>query len=81
MRLARLNNGHGLKHKLILKMMGLMMRSDPPDVMRMLFYRSGFLGKPFGDLTHTVMRESKEWSLGECELFAAFVSRLNQCPF
>ncbi len=81
MRLTRLNNGHGLKHKLILKMMGLMMRSGPSDVMRMLFYRPRFLGKPFGDLTHAVMRGSKEWSLGECELFAAFVSRLNQCPF
>ena len=81
MRLTKLDNGQGLKHKLILKMMRLMMRSDPPDVLRLLFYRQGFFGKPFGDLTHAVMRESEEWSLGECELFAAFVSRQNQCPF
>jgi hypothetical protein len=81
MRLTRLNNAHSIKHKLILSVMRLMMRTDPPDVMRLLFYRPAFFGKPFGEVTHATMRESKEWSVGECELFAAFVSRQNQCPF
>jgi hypothetical protein len=31
--------------------------------------------------THRVMRGPSEWSPGERELFAAFVSRVNQCPF
>jgi len=28
-----------------------------------------------------VMRGPSDWSVGERELFAAFVSSLNQCPF
>jgi hypothetical protein len=27
------------------------------------------------------MRGPSEWTVGERELFAAFTSRLNQCPF
>jgi hypothetical protein len=27
------------------------------------------------------MRKARHWSTGELELFAAFVSRLNGCPF
>ena len=81
MRLARLDNGQSLKHRLMLKVMGWVMRTDPPDVLRTLLYRPKFLGNAFGALTQSVMRGSKEWSDGECELFAAFVSRKNQCPF
>ena len=57
------------------------MRTDPPDVLRTLLYRPEFFGKAFGTLTQSVMRHSQEWSDGECELFAAFVSRKNHCPF
>jgi hypothetical protein len=32
-------------------------------------------------LTQQVMRGPSPWSLGERELFAAFVSRVNRCPF
>ena len=31
--------------------------------------------------THALMRGPSEWTVGERELFAAFVSRVNQCPF
>jgi hypothetical protein len=31
--------------------------------------------------THAVMRGPSEWTVGERELFAAFTSKLNQCPF
>jgi len=27
------------------------------------------------------MRDGKHWTLGELELFAAFVSKLNQCEY
>lgn len=81
MRLKRLENCHRLRQKLMLLMMGLIMRSRAPDVVRTLLYRPEFFGKPFSGITHSVMRLSREWSAGECELFAAFVSRKNQCPF
>ena len=81
MRLKQLENGHRLRQKLLLRMMGLIMRGRVPDVMRTLLYRPEFFGKPFAGVTHSVMRLSRQWSAGECELFAAFVSRKNQCPF
>ena len=38
-------------------------------------------GRPHSLHTHAVMRGPSDWSVGERELFAAFVSRLNQCHF
>ncbi len=81
MRLKQLENSHRLRQKLLLLMMGLIMRSRVPDVVRTLLYRPEFFGKPFSGITQSVMRLGREWSAGECELFAAFVSRKNQCPF
>ena len=81
MRLKKLENSHRLRQKLQLRMMQLLTRSRVPDVIRTLLYRPELFGKPFCSITHSVMRLSREWSAGECELFAAFVSRKNQCPF
>jgi hypothetical protein len=58
-----------------------MMGTRVPDVLRTIFYRPDFFGRHFTALTQTVMRESRHWSAGECELFAAFVSRKNKCLF
>jgi hypothetical protein len=52
-----------------------------PGVVRTLFYRKEFFGGPFTELTQQVMRGPSPWSVGEREIFAAFVSRLNQCVF
>jgi uncharacterized peroxidase-related enzyme len=52
-----------------------------PGVVRTLRYRKGFFGRPFSELTQQVMRGPSPWSVGERELFAAFVSRINQCVF
>ena len=81
MRLEQLENSHRLRQKLMLLMMRLVMGRRVPDVVRTLLYRPEFFGKPFAEVTQSVMRLSREWSAGECELFAAFVSRKNQCPF
>ena len=40
-----------------------------------------FFGKPFSLVVDSGLRGSAFWSHGECELFAAFVSNRNQCPF
>ena len=81
MRLAKLENGHRLRHKILMRLLQLISRSRVPDVVRTLLYRPEFFGKSFSGVTHSVMRMSREWSAGECELFAAFVSSKNQCPF
>ena len=52
-----------------------------PDVMRVLTYRPNLFGDPFSLCLENVMRGPSNWSVGERELFAAFVSRTNQCPF
>jgi hypothetical protein len=55
--------------------------SPAPDVSRVLAYRPEMFGTPFSICLEDVMRDLSEWSVGERELFAAFVSRKNQCPF
>jgi hypothetical protein len=81
MRLKNIENGGSFPTKLKLGFMRLMMGTRVPDVIRTILYRSDFFGKHFTALTQTVMRESRHWSAGECELFAAFVSRKNRCLF
>ena len=81
MRLRCLEDGHRFPRNLMLFGMKLVMRTSPPDVLRTLFYRPEFFGKTFSDIAQTALRESEHWSDGECELFAAFVSKQNQCPF
>jgi hypothetical protein len=52
-----------------------------PGVVRTLLYRREFFGARWTDLTQQVMRGPSPWTPGEREVFAAFVSRLNQCVF
>lgn len=81
MRLANVERGDGLKHRLIFGLMRLVSGFRAPDVVRTLLYRKTFFGGPQARHTHAVMRGPSDWTVGERELFAAFVSRLNQCLF
>jgi len=80
-RLKRVEHSHTLKHRLILGMIGLMRRGRAPDIIRTIFYRSEYLGRPVSEWTQAVMRGPSPWTVWERELFAAFTSRLNQCVF
>jgi hypothetical protein len=80
-RLTRVANGQRLPNRVVLRLFKTFARAEPPDVMKLLTYRPPFFGRPYGDLLHDVMRGPSPWSAGERELFAAFTSRLNQCPF
>jgi hypothetical protein len=51
------------------------------DVVRTMRYRSELFGRPFSAALQQVMRGPSDWPVGERELFAAFVSAQNQCPF
>jgi hypothetical protein len=81
MRLRRVEHGHRLKEKLILGVIRVINRRRAPDILRTLFYRPEFLGRPMSEWTQAVMRGASEWSVAERELFAAFTSKLNQCVF
>jgi len=80
MRLKKVHEGHRLPDKLMLTMMNLIV-GHAPGVVRTLRYRKEFFGHPFSELTEQVMRGPSEWTVGEREMFAAFVSRLNHCVF
>jgi hypothetical protein len=59
-------------------------RTDVPrplGVLKTLYYRPELFGRPFSDATDVAMRGPSDWSAGERELMAAFVSHVNQCPF
>jgi hypothetical protein len=81
MRLSRLDHGHTLGQKLILGLIRLGSGFRAPDVVRTILYRRAFFGAAQSALTQQVMRGPSDWTVGQRELFAAFVSRLAQCPF
>ena len=80
MRLQRVHRGHSFGDKLRLAAMRIM-AGHAPGVVRTLLYRKEYFGRPFSELTQQVMRGPSAWSVGEREIFAAFVSRRNQCVF
>jgi hypothetical protein len=51
------------------------------DISLALRYRPELFGEPFSALLQEVMKGPSEWTEAERELFAAFVSLRNQCPF
>lgn len=81
MRLSKIRHEHKLKHRIIFGIIRLISGYRAADVVRTLFYREEFFGLHHNRLTQAVLRGPSYWSVGERELFAAFVSRLNQCPF
>lgn len=80
MRLKCVDSGHRAPQRMILNIIGRATGSTP-DVARTLGYRPELFGRQFGRAVHDALTGPSEWSRGERELFAAFVSRQNQCPF
>ena len=81
MRLEILNTGHRLKHKAMFAVMKLMTRQRVPDVVKTLTYRPDFFGNPINECFQEAMRGPSPWSVGDRELMAAFVSKMNECEF
>jgi hypothetical protein len=81
MRLRILESGHRPGVRLFLRLLRMLMRKEPPDVVKTIYYRPEFYGASYSTLLQDIMRGPSEWSVGQRELFAAFVSRLNQCLF
>jgi hypothetical protein len=81
MRLKKVETGQRFPQKLLIAFLTLKTRSRVPDVVRTLTYRPELYGKAYNKWLHTIMREESRWTVGQRELFAAFTSRCNQCPF
>ncbi len=81
MRLSNVERGDGLKPKVLFRLIRVLSGYRAPDVIRTLMYRKVFFGAAHSRHTQAVMRGPSAWSVGERELMAAYVSRLNQCAF
>lgn len=81
MRLSSVERGDRLKFRLFYAFLRIVSGFRASDVIRTLRYRRDFFGQPHSAHSQAVMRGPSEWSVGERELFAAFVSRMNQCLF
>ena len=81
MRLKHVERGDRLSMRLLYAFIRTVSGFRAPDVVRTLRYHQHSFGRPHSAHTHAVMRGPSEWSIGERELFAAFVSRANQCSF
>jgi len=81
MRLGTVECGDGLRSRMFFAMLRVLSGFRASDVIRTLSYHRHLFGTPHRAHTHAVMRGPSDWSVGERELFAAFVSRMNKCPF
>jgi hypothetical protein len=81
MRLQAVERGHRLPQKLIIALIRLTSGFRAVDIIRTIFYRPEFFGRPISAWTQAVMRGPSPWNVWERELFAAFVSNLNKCRF
>jgi hypothetical protein len=80
-RLDALDSGHPFRTKALFAMIRVVSRHPVPDVVKTLMYRPEFFGKPMGAVFQEVMRGPSEWSIGDRELMAGFVSKVNECEF
>lgn len=81
MRLNILNKGYKVGTQLIFGVIKLFSGYPLPDAAKLVFYRPNFYGNPAKNFTHRAMRGPSAWSVGERELMAAYVSRMNECTF
>lgn len=81
MKLKNVESGHKLGDKLKLGAVGLIMREQPSDMLRVLLYRPDMFGRPLSEWIDVLLRGASDWTAGERELLAAMVSQTNECRF
>ncbi|NUS07431.1 MAG: alkylhydroperoxidase AhpD family core domain-containing protein [Nonomuraea sp.] len=81
MRLDILDHGYGLGTKLLFAVIRLFSGHPVPDAAKLVFYRPDFYGARAKEFTHEAMRGPSAWSVGDRELMAAYVSKVNDCAF
>jgi uncharacterized peroxidase-related enzyme len=81
MRLDILNRGYGPATKLLFALIRLFSGHPVPDAAKLVFYRPDFYGARAKEFTHEAMRGPSAWSVGDRELMAAYVSKVNESAF
>lgn len=80
MRLPEILQPHGLVQRvayfLIKRQAGAV-----PGPIAIQSYRRSFFGVDFAKLLEQALRGPSTWSIGERELFAAFVAKQNECAY
>jgi len=81
MRVAAAGRDFAFLPRLFLALVRRISKEESPDVVKVHLYRPGVYGRWASPAFQDVMRGPSGWSTGERELFAAYTSRLLQCPF
>jgi AhpD family alkylhydroperoxidase len=81
MRLDILNRGYRPGTKLLFALIRVFSGHPVPDAAKLVFYRPDFYGARAKEFTHEAMRGPSEWSVGDRELMAAYVSKVNESAF
>jgi AhpD family alkylhydroperoxidase len=81
MRPRVLDHGYGVGPKLLFRVIRLMSGHPAPDAAKLTFYRPDFYGSLAKAFTQEAMRGDSPWSVGDRELMAAYVSKVNDSPF
>jgi uncharacterized peroxidase-related enzyme len=81
MRPEVLNSGYRPGTKLLFAVIELFSRQPVPDAAKLVFYRPDFYGSRAKEFTHEAMRGPSAWSVGDRELMAAYVSKVNGSAF
>ncbi len=81
MRLSILDAGHTFGKKALFVLIRMISGHRAADVVKTLTYRPEYFGAPMSAMFQGVMRGPSEWSIGDRELMAAFVSKTNECEF
>ena len=79
MRLPAVTRGENFGHRVRFALIRLMERRRAPDIVRTLMFRGEFFGSKM--MFQEVLRGPSPWTVGERELFAAYVSKLNACEY
>jgi AhpD family alkylhydroperoxidase len=76
-----LNHGYRPGTKLLFAVIRLFSGRPLPDAAKLVFYRPDFYGARAKEFTHEAMRGPSGWSVGDRELMAAYVSKVNESAF
>jgi len=81
LRLAAVDSGHSPENRIVLDRIREQRGTEPSGVLKTLYYRPEIFGRPFSEALELAMRGESDWTPAERELFAGWVSHLQQCPF
>jgi AhpD family alkylhydroperoxidase len=81
MRLEILNNGYGIRPRMLFAIIRLLSGHPVPDAAKLTFYRPDFYGNAMKTFTQLTMRGPSGWSVADRELMAAYISKVNESPF